>query len=174
MLSEQARTLKGLNIAIQMELDGKEFYAKAARESSNEPGRNLMAALSVEEDIHRQVFIRIYEAIKEKKGWPEVDFHPDGGRGLRTVFTRALEDLSSEKKAEVSELDTVETARKMETRTFDYYQSQLLKATDPAEKEFYEKLAGQEQEHNLVLADYQEYLRNPAGWFVKKEHPHFD
>jgi rubrerythrin len=174
MLSEQARTLEGLNIAIQMELDGKEFYAKSAKESSNELGRNLLAALSAEEDIHREVFIKIYKAIKDKKGWPEVDFRPDGGRGLRTVFSKALEDSVNKPKIEVSELDTVEAARNMETRTYDFYRNQWQKATENAEKEFYENLAGQEQEHNLVLADYREYLRNPAGWFVKKEHPHFD
>jgi len=174
MLPEQVRTLEGLNIAIQMEIDGKEFYAKSAEKSSNELGRNLLAALSAEEDIHREVFIKIYKAIKDKKGWPEVDFHPDGGRGLRTIFSKALEESSGELKIEVSELDTVEAARKMEARTFDFYRSQWQKATENAEREIYDKLAGQEQEHNLVLADYQEYLRNPAGWFVKKEHPHFD
>ena len=31
-----------------------------------------------------------------------------------------------------------------------------------------------EKEHQLVLLDYYEYLKDPAGWFVKKEHPSLD
>ena len=44
----------------------------------------------------------------------------------------------------------------------------------PAEKEYYEAVAAQEREHHRVLADYQEFLKNPAGFFVKKEHPSLD
>jgi len=59
----------------------------------------------------------------------------------------------------------------MEGRTYDFYTQQGQLASEPAEKELYRKLAAQEQAHNLALADYYEYLKNPAGWFVKKEHP---
>jgi rubrerythrin len=71
-------------------------------------------------------------------------------------------------------LEAVQTAREMESKTYDYYQGQLRLATTSAEREFYERLSAQEQQHSLVLADYYEYLHNPAGWFVKKEHPHLD
>ncbi|GAH21770.1 unnamed protein product, partial [marine sediment metagenome] len=27
---------------------------------------------------------------------------------------------------------------------------------------------------HLVLLDYYEYLKDPAGWFVRKEHPSLD
>jgi rubrerythrin len=174
MFQEQDKALDVLNIAIQMEQDGKEYYAEAARKSSDKLGRNLYTALSAEEDIHRQVFFKIYEFIRNKKGWPDKIFQSDGGRRLRTVFSKALEELKGERDTAKSEIETVLKARDMETRTYDFYRSQWQKATAPAEKEFYERLAAQEQEHNLVLADYQEYLSNPAGWFVKKEHPHFD
>ncbi|GAI26187.1 unnamed protein product, partial [marine sediment metagenome] len=40
--------------------------------------------------------------------------------------------------------------------------------------DFYETLAAEEREHHLILLDYYEYLKDPAGWFVKKEHPSLD
>jgi len=30
------------------------------------------------------------------------------------------------------------------------------------------------QAHELALIDYYDYLSDPAGWFVKKEHPSLD
>jgi len=174
MLDAQAKTLNGLGIAIQMEIDGRDFYQKAASESGNELGKKLLTTLAAEEDTHREVFIGIYEAIRSKKSWPIVDFRPDGGQRLRTVFAQAMEEPNSLTPAQATELDAVETARLMESRTYDFYKAQQRQASETAEEEFYESLAAQEQVHNLTLADYQEYLRNPAGWFVKKEHPHLD
>ncbi len=171
MAAEQEKTLEGLKTALQMEIDGKEFYTKASGQSKNELGKQLLAKLASEEDYHRRIFTSIYEAIRKRKGWPEVDFHPDGGSALRTVFSR---NVIPEVKVSQNELEAVTTARAMETRTYDFYQQQKRQANEPAEREFYDKLAGQEQEHNLLLADYYEYLQNPAGWFVKKEHPSLD
>jgi rubrerythrin len=174
MATEQDKTVTGLQIAIQMEIDGKEFYLKAAKGSRNDLGRKLFERLAAEEDIHRQKFEQIYEAIRNEKGWPVVNFQPDGGKTLRTVFARASEEIGTRLKTLATELAVVKTAREMEAKTYDFYKGQSKKATYDAEKDYYETLAGEEQEHSLILADYYEYLQNPAGWFVKKEHPSLD
>jgi hypothetical protein len=35
-------------------------------------------------------------------------------------------------------------------------------------------VASEEKEHYLILLDYFEYLKDPAAWFVQKEHPSLD
>jgi len=174
MVSEQDRTLEALKYAIQMEIDGKEFYLKASRESGNDLGKELLQSLAAEEDIHRKKFEQIYEAIRNKKAWPEVDFQPDGGRGLRTIFATATEEMNSNAKTPATELDAVQKAMAMENKSYDFYESQNKKATHDAEREFYKALASQEKEHHLILLDYYEYLKDPAAWFVEKEHPSLD
>ena len=62
----------------------------------------------------------------------------------------------------------------MENKTHDYYTKQGQTATYDAERELYKALAAEEKEHHLVLLDYYEYLKNPAAWFVSKEHPSLD
>ena len=42
MAKEQDTTLKALKTAIQMEIDGKEFYLEASRASKNELGKKLL------------------------------------------------------------------------------------------------------------------------------------
>jgi rubrerythrin len=174
MTSEQRKTLKGLQGAIQMEIDGKAYYLKASRESANELGKRLLAKLASEEDLHRQKFEQIFNAIKNRKGWPTTDFQPDGGKSLRTIFARAAEEMGTRVKAPATELGAIETAMVMENKTFDYYTRQGTDASHDAEREFYFTVAGEEKEHYLILLDYYEYLKDPAAWFVQKEHPSLD
>ncbi len=174
MASEQEKTMQVLRTAIQMEIDGKEFYLKASRESTNELGKKLLESLSREEDLHRRKFEEIYTAIESEKGWPKTDFQPDGGQKLRTIFARATGDINTNKKPLSSELDAVQTAMDMENESRDFYNEQKENATHDAEKEFYESLAAEEKEHYLILLDYYEFLKDPEGWFVMKEHPSLD
>lgn len=174
MVTEQEKTLEGLQTAIQMEIDGKEFYQKASQESSHEMGEKLLKQLAAEEDIHRQKFEEIYETMRSQKTWPKIDYHPDEGRGLRTIFAKAIGEIGSNIKAPATELDAVKTAMDMESKTYDFYKAQSKNTAYDAARDFYEALAAQERQHHLVLLDYYEYLRDPAGWFVNKERPILD
>jgi len=174
MNNEQDKTITALKTAIQMEIDGKEYYLKTSRESSNALGQNLLRSLAAEEDIHRQKFEQIYATIRNKNIWPATDFTPDGGSGLRTVFARTTEEMSSAVDVSTTELDAVQKAMTMENKTYDFYKEQGERATYDAERELYEALVIQEREHYLILLDYYEFLKYPAAWFVEKEHPSLD
>ncbi len=174
MATEQDKTLEGLKTAIQMEIDGKQFYLRTSRESSNEAGKKLLASLAAEEDVHRQKFEEIFKSIQDKNAWPEVDFRADGGSSLRTLFARAMEQAGKATKTAKNELDAVGTAVNMEGKTYDFYVSQSRATPYPAARDFYEALASQEREHQLILLDYQEYLKDPTAWFVGKEHTMLD
>ena len=171
---EQDRAVQALQKAIKMEIDGKEFYLKASRESSNELGKKLLESLAAEEDVHRQNFEKIYNSIRIKQGWPGTGFQPDGGKRLRTIFAEAMEEAGAGIEVPATELDAVKTAMEMENKTYDYYKDQGQGATYDTERDFYQALATEEREHHLVLLDYYEYLSDPAGWFVQKEHPSLD
>ena len=84
-MSEQMQTVEAVRTAIQMEIDGKEFYLKAAQASQNSLGKSLFQQLAKEEDIHRLKFEEIYKAIQANKAWPEVDITPHGGKELETL-----------------------------------------------------------------------------------------
>lgn len=171
---EQEKTLEGLKVAIQMEIDGKEYYRQASQESSDELGKKLLASLADEEDIHRQKFEEIYNAIQNNKGWPVTDFQPDKGKKLKTLFAMAVEKTATRVKASEVELDAIQTAVDMEIKTYDFYQKLGKNATYDAERDFYRLLAAEEREHHLVLLDYYEYFKDPASWFGAGEHTSLD
>ncbi len=44
--SEQSKMLQVINMAIEMELDGKECYLAASKDSTNEAGKKLLQSLA--------------------------------------------------------------------------------------------------------------------------------
>ena len=62
----------------------------------------------------------------------------------------------------------------MENKTLDFYNSRNKQAAFDAEKQLYEALAVQESEHHRILLDYYEFLKDPAAWYVQKEHTAVD
>ena len=174
MTNEQEKTLEVLRFAVQMEIDGKEYYEKASKAIGNKLGKKLFQSLADEEDLHRQKFEQIYDEIRQKQTWPEISTKHEKTGALKTTFAQAIEELGSNVEVSRTELDAVKKAIAMENKSYDYYQAQAGKAHYNAEKGFYEDLMSQERTHSMVLLDYFEYLENPTAWFVQKEHHSLD
>jgi len=73
-----------------------------------------------------------------------------------------------------TELTSVQKAMDMENKTYDFYISRSARAVHNAEKKLYQEIAAQEKEHHRVLLDYFEFLKDPASWYVQKEHSSVD
>jgi hypothetical protein len=84
---------------------------------------------------------------------------------LRNLFAQAFEQLGSSHQPATTELEAVKTAMDIAQGKDTGYR---------AARDFFNALAAQERQHQLVLLDYYEYLRDPAGYFVSKEHPTLD
>ena len=174
MTTGQEKTAQALKYCIQMEIDGKEFYLKACKESGNELGKKLLESLAQQEDFHRQKFEQIYANISKSHQWPAVNFKPDAGQVLKTIFAEATKSTASQAKAANTEIEAIEKAMRMEDKSYDLYHQRFEQAAIGAERDFYETIAGEERGHKLILLDYYEYLHDTAAWFVKAEHHSLD
>jgi len=174
MVTEQDTILEALKIAIDMEKDGKECYLQASQESGNEVGKKLLQSLALEEDNHYQKILEIYRVIQKRQGWPAVEFHPDKGKRLREIFTGTGEVIGVNIKAGAAEFDAIKTVIKKEKKSYDFYKDQSQNAAYDTGRDFYEALAGEEMEHELILENYYEYLIDPVDWFTRVEHHSLD
>jgi len=169
---EFERLAPDLQFAIQMEIDGKQYYLKVSGQCRNEVGKRLLAALAAAEDVHRQKFESIFEATREKQSWPKITLPPGGN--VKTIFAEAIAQATPGEVGPSSEMAAVDTAIGMEIASYDYYKGRSKNAALGIEKEFYEAVAAEEHIHHMTLLDYKEYVDDPAAWFVKTEHPSFD
>lgn len=170
-MSVQNNVLNALSQAIQMEIEGKEFYLKASAESGNELGKKLLESLAYEEDDHRRRFAEIYDGLKKKNFWPD---KAPPKKEKRVTLRSLLGDYADVPGVGQREIDAVKVGMSLEDKTYDFYTRRAEIADSESEKEFYRAIAAEESRHKLVLLDYYEYLRDPGSWFVKKEHPSLD
>lgn len=170
MKGQAEKTIQALETALQMEIEGKEFYHKAGQASHNPLAKKLFLRLAEEEDVHIEKANEIYGAIKSKAGWPERETTFKHEKSLRSVFREAIEGMDREVKTSSSEIEALKVAMNMEDRSYSFYRSRDEEAASSAEKSFYQALTAEEREHYLTLLDSYEYLTDPQSWFTKKEH----
>jgi rubrerythrin len=159
-----------LKFALQMEIDGKKFYAMAARESSNRVGKDLYSWLAEQEGIHCKRFEEIYAALTSEQGWPVAGVNHAKPARLGTLFSRLIKDATRPTGTGAAEIASADTAIEMETKSRDYYRQRADEATSDVEKKFFVLISAEEQGHYLALIDYREYVTDPDGWFTRTEH----
>jgi len=174
MESEQNKILEALKTAIELEKGGKECYLNAVLKSDNAAGRKLLQSLALEEDTHRQKLEEIYLAIQKSMGWPAIEFQLDSNKRLRDLLTVACEAPILNVKTDSTEFDVLNTAINKEKESYDFYMRQSQNANYDAERSFYEAIATEEREHELILVHYYEYLTDPVDWFTRMEHHSLD
>jgi rubrerythrin len=170
MITEQSNTIRALQTAIQMEIDGKQYYQKASQTSQNVMGQKLFESLAAEEDIHLRRCKEIYRSIQESNRWPSVIDLPPGKIRISTFITALVPDIQNSS----SELEAIQTAMAMENKTRDFYERQAEASSYEIEKKYYNALAGEERSHHALLLDYFELLNDPGQYFTMKERHSLD
>ena len=157
--------------AIQMEIDGREFYLKAGEKSNNELARSLFKTLADEENLHQEKAREIYNTVKAGGDWPDQDMSFEQEKQkVDTIFSVALKNAEHAAIESPSDLEAVRIALDMENKSFEFYKKQGGEATHPAEMKFYQALASQEKWHYMTLLDTEEYLSDTEGWIMAKQH----
>ncbi|MCX5993354.1 MAG: ferritin family protein [Chloroflexi bacterium] len=162
--------INALKFALQMEIDGKKFYAMAARESSDRVGRDLYSWLAEQEGLHYKRFEEIYTALTAEKGWPAAGVNPAKPVKMGTLFSGLIREAAKPAGAGAAEIGSADKAIEMEIKSRDYYRQRADESSSDAEKKFFRAIAAEEQGHYLALIDYREYITDPDGWFTRTEH----
>ena len=170
MTHHDQKCAEALHTALEMEIEGKQFYSQSAEASSSQLARDLFQHLAAQEDVHYQTVHEVYEAVKSGNEWPQKETMFKHPKSLKDVFNEATEMMDVEANPAASELDAIKTGMSMEDKSYSFYKSRYEEATSPAEKQFYQALTAEERKHYLTLVASYEYLSNPQGWFTMKEH----
>jgi len=162
--------IDALKFALQMELDGKKFYALTAGESTNRVGKDLYSWLAEQEGLHYKRFEEIYSTITAGKGWPVATVNPAEPVKLGTIFSKLINEAGKPVGTGAAEIGSTDKAVEMEIKSRDYYSQRADIATSDGEKKFFKAISAEEQGHYLALVDYKEYITDPVDWFTRTEH----
>ena len=164
MTNVQEYLLKALKDAIQMEVDGRQFYLEAAKKVKNEGVRQILEYLAESEVYHIKKFNEIYQSLEKDPNWTEklAEFKPPHGEPYACVMAMTQTEQETGGK---DDLDALKTGLKMEQCSIDYYTKLAKETPIPLARRFFMSLAHEERGHYLMLMDMHNYLTDPADWF---------
>ena len=168
MTKVQEYMLKALKEAIQMEVDGRQFYLEAAKKTKNEGIRQILEYLAESEVYHIKKFKEIYESLQKDPTWTKelAEFKPPHVEPYACVMAMSQAEMG---KADKEELEPLRAGLKMEQCSIDYYTKLAKETPIPLARRFFMSLAHEERGHYLMLLDMHNYLTDPADWFYVTE-----
>jgi rubrerythrin len=165
--------LQALKEAIQMEVDGRQFYLAAAKKAKNDGVRQILDYLAESEIYHIEKFKEIYQSLQKEDNWTETlaEFKPPKIEPYACVMALTQAGQGAGGK---DDLEALKTGINMEQCSIDYY-TKLAKETNiPLARRFFMSLAHEERGHYMMLLDMHNYLSDPADWFYVHQMSHVD
>src|SRR4030042_1409602 len=160
----QEYMLKALKDAVQMEVEGRQFYLEAAKKVKSEGVREIMEYLAEAEVYHIKKFNEIYQSLEKDPSWTEslAAFTPPKHEPYVCVMAMTKDTQGAGGK---DDLEALRTGIKMEECSIDYYTKLAKEIANPLARRFLMSVAHEERGHLLALQDMHNYLSDPADWF---------
>jgi rubrerythrin len=160
-MTKEVGSRKVLEEAIQFEIDGRNFFLKAAEMAKTYVARVIFQTIAEEELDHIRRVKQIYEndtAFQKQEPPPLASRRSD----LVNVFQEAKAQMGQTILLNVDEAEAVRVALQLEFKGHEFYNRLAQEATSDFEKAFYQHLAQEESVHFSVLRQMEEAVMNPT------------
>jgi rubrerythrin len=144
-----------LRLAIQTEMDGHEFYQKAAQRTADPAGQELFRRLAADEVEHRQLLETQMTALQAGKGWQSHEALPTHTAGASLFYQ---ERLAQNVNAYTADLSALRTALLIETDAVTFYGKAAEQAGDDRARSLFRDLVKMEQGHQSALQRQYDFL----------------
>lgn len=156
-MPELDATLTAIQMAIQTEIDGYNFYQRFAEQTQDAHARAMFQRLAREEVTHLEL-LRNNKAMLEESGeWIKYQEVPLGAVEGAPIFSR--ERIEQNIVAYTSDLSALRVAYLIEKDAVDFYSRAAGQTDDPNGKRIFLDLVRMEQGHLDLLQGEYEFLR---------------
>ena len=155
---------EALDKARKLELDGIEFYTKAAQRCGVPSGKRMFESFAGDERRHLTIIGEVAQGLGV-----DVEKMPMPRDEMRTLFSDAEVQIGEDTEASADEEEAVRIAMGMETESYRLYKGAAEKARDDVTRRLFERLAREENQHYEMLENTLEYLSDNQKWFLSKE-----
>lgn len=163
-----------LELALKNEAHERKFYLENAARTSNPLGKAMFLEIAVDELEHFERLKELHAAWSEKGKWPETVPLEVKNTKVRGTFKQYASQPMTASSPDRDDLKAVQEAIEFEANGAAFYAALRDQVADPKEKAFFNLLADIEHEHFISLKDAEEYLKDPEGWFRRKERHSLD
>jgi rubrerythrin len=156
--------MNAFEIAKKMETDAIRFYAEAAQKTNHPAGKKMFETIIKDEKRHLEIVNNLLKGMDIHIE----DVHPI--KNIKTVFESMKDEMMERVKATSDDLEAFKIGMKMEKEGLEFYRNLLAEATTEKEKNLYEKLIHEEEEHYNIFANTYDFLNDTGNWFMWEDH----
>ncbi|MBF0328821.1 MAG: ferritin family protein [Nitrospirae bacterium] len=156
--------MSALQTAAKMESDAIKFYREASEKTKNAVGKKMF--LSIVEDEKRH--LEIINKLINKNEFSASDASAPM-KSINTVFESMKNEMLQRAEASSDELEAFKIAMEMEREGKEFYKQSAAGAASDKEKELFNLLASEEEEHYTIFANTYNFLKDSGNWFMWEE-----
>lgn len=148
--------------AMQMEKDGENYYRELAQKAPNTGLMNILTMLADAEVVHYNTFKKMNENLNVEL--PETTILRD----VKNVFAmmKGSGELSN---ISLSQIELYKKAQDIEKKSEDFYLNKAKEVEDVSQKRILLKIAGEENNHYLILENIINFISRPEQWLENAE-----
>jgi len=171
---DKKERLDALEVALNNEMNEREFYLKHAKRTKNPIGRIMFQEIADEELEHYHRLKELHDKWTNNERWPGTVPLTVKDTNIKDILTYNLKKIDEMPESDDDDLKAIQIATQFEAKGSEFYAGLRDAVSDPREKAFFDLLATIEREHYLSLKNTEEYISDPESWFTKSEHHGLD
>ena len=175
MGSAQDKTVDILCSAIALKERKKSLYDEAMKSCPDAVGVETFRMLKAAEEGHIERIKEVYEEAKKGKVTADTcKLYEFESASKKTFLRRIADERGRIRKACLDDVAAIETGLELENASIEFFAKHYASATDAVERDFLERMIGEEREHHALLADLKFYYEDTENWFLEKGHQVLD
>ncbi len=151
--------------AMQMELDGKEYYEKHSETVEHPKLKEILLELASDEEKHYNIFKAMRDGLEAE--YEQAD--------STTIFT-SVKNVFDVLKSENQKLDFAEEAKaiwehakEVEKKSEAFYREKAEELDDENQKTIFNQIADEEHKHWVTMENVIQFLDRPTQWLADAE-----
>ena len=153
--------------AMQMEVDGRNFYLDLAEKTNNKGLKNILTMMADSEAKHYNVILDM-----QKNDKTEFSVDTEVLTNVKNIFMKMKEEKDID--VDVSQAEFYKKALKTEADARKFYLERADEEEDSHRKEIFLNLAEEERKHCVLLENMIGFVSQPADWLENPEWYHLD
>jgi rubrerythrin len=153
-----------IEMAVKMEQEAVDFYTQCAGKTDNPVGKKMFLSIAEDEKFHIACATNLQKgkAFKPSEATPFED--------MKRIFEQHKQDMLRQVASTADELDAFRVAMKMEEEAITFYKTAQKQTAIQEEKDFFECLIRDEEEHFAIFQNTYSFLSDTGNWFMWEEH----
>jgi rubrerythrin len=153
--------------AMQMEVDGRDFYLDMMKKTNNKGLKNILTMMADSEAKHYNVILDM-----QKNDKTEFSADTEVLTNVKNIFMKMKEEKDID--VDVSQAEFYKKALKTEADARKFYLERADEEEDSHRKEIFLNLAEEERKHCVLLENMIGFVSQPADWLENPEWYHLD